>query len=169
MFNRRSILRLFGLSTATVVLTESELLALDGAARVSKPMTWLGPVKSFDELKTKLAAIPDQCIGRASSICQTVDKYEEISVRIWSRPDDLAHMESVAANEMATCLSRFLSGKEGRLYWRIPLETEIRHAHQVLRWDDNGPDFDFILDRRGYFDKDWRQICAYARLYRAAT
>lgn len=130
----------------------------------------LGQVESFDELRERLKAlVPDQCIGEPSTVCETGDRYQSILVKVWSRPEDLEALTKVAANEMADKLSEALSGKNGKLYWRIPLETANSPGHTVIKWDDDGPDIDFALDKRGYFDKNWIIIKAYARFFRAAS
>jgi hypothetical protein len=49
------------------------------------------------------------------------------------------------------------------LVWRIVPEDDLSDTYVVLSHDENGPDKDFITDRRCHTDKGWKKYGIYAR------
>ena len=122
---------------------------------------------TFAELRFLLDRLPDQTEGDPCAICQTGEPYVEFIVDMLARPGDEAAIERCAVELFSRQLSRYLSDKSGRIYWRTRLEHEWSPAYVVVRFDVNGPDLDYITDQRCVTDKNWRRIKGYCRLYRA--
>ena len=125
-------------------------------------------VTSFSDLRNWLDSLPNQQLGRASAICETGDAYRVFAFYGLSRPGDEAIVERAVAEQMSRSLNEYFGSRPGRIYWRIPLETEITDHEAVARFDDNGPDRDFSTDRRCVLDRNWRLISCYCRLFRSA-
>lgn len=68
---------------------------------------------------------------------------------------------------MEAQLTHYFERREGRIHWRIPLETEISAHEVVVKYDESGPDIDSLVARRCVKDKNWMSVKAYCRLYRA--
>lgn len=122
---------------------------------------------SFASLKDALDKLPDQVTGLPASVSDVGEEYVQFFESALSRPDDVAVIERAVANRMWRSMNDYLSRREGRIYWRIPFETDIDDHAVVLRYDDNGPDMDFLTNRKCYTDKSWKRVACYARLYRA--
>ena len=122
---------------------------------------------TFAEHKDWLAKFPDQQDGLPCSVCETGEPYVEFRATALARPGDAATIEGLVADQMKNQLGEYLNGRRGRIYWRIRLETDIDDYPMVARYDDNGPDKDFMTDRRCHLDKNWKRVAAYCRVYRA--
>mgnify|MGYP001612549790 FL=1 len=120
---------------------------------------------SFSDLREWLASFPDQVAGKVGPFTETSTPYMEFFSRSFSRPDDVTVIEVMVARDMQRQLEIYFNNNRGKIHWRIPLETEVRPAHIVLRYDENGPDMDYVLDKRCHTDKNWRDVAAYCRLY----
>jgi hypothetical protein len=121
----------------------------------------------FEDIKFALAGIQSQQRGDPSAICQTGEPYLEFREKALARPADVKIIEREVAQRMWLSLSDYLSKRSGTLYWRIPFEYDISEHHEILYYDNNGPDKDCITNRPCVMDKNWRKVQCYARLYRA--
>jgi hypothetical protein len=124
-------------------------------------------ITGFESLHHWVKQLPDQTMGDPCAICQMGEPYVELLEQALSRPDDIAVIEIEVARKMLQRMATYLEDKSGRIYWRIPLETVIESHQVVVRYDANGPDIDFITDRKCFVDKNWKRVAAYCRLYRA--
>lgn len=124
-------------------------------------------MSGFKQLKQWLDGLPDQVVGSQAAVCETGELYIEFTESSLCRPADIDVLEAHIANRMAYRLSRYLEGKRGRIYWRCPLEFDVTDHPQVVRYDENGPDRDFLTDKKCILDKDWKGVSLYCRLYRA--
>lgn len=127
-----------------------------------------GRHSSFGELKTYLAGLSNQVVGAAASVCETGEPYVEFFEVGLARPADVEIIERLVAGRMGVHLQEYLGGRSGRIYWRIPFESEVTEYPIVARYDDNGPDRDVVTDRKCVFDRNWRRVACYCRLYRAS-
>ena len=122
---------------------------------------------NFSGLKKWLAELPNQTVGDPTAICETGEPYIEFQESALARPGDVEVIEREVARRMGRRLGEYLDPRKGRIYWRIPFESDIDQTNVVVRYDENGPDLDPVLDRKCVMDKNWRRITAYCRLYRA--
>lgn len=130
--------------------------------------TWaVQDVESFADLKAKLDALPNQCLGLSQRVCETGEKYLEIFEAAFARPGDVAVVERQVAASMARRISAAMEGRPGKIHWRVPFESEITDTQVVVRYDANGPDVDFITNQRCYVDKNWKRVGAYVRFTKA--
>ena len=134
-----------------------------------KPFQTLGSrgITSFDELTRELNGLPDQTVGRAYAISDIGEPYVEFLAICLARPGDEKIIETVVVAEMCKKLDAYFEGKSGRIYWRIPFETDVTPHEVVLRLDVNGPDLDFATGSKCVKDKNWIRVAAYCRLIRA--
>jgi hypothetical protein len=123
--------------------------------------------QDFGELKRLLDGLPNQVDGLAGPVCETGDNYIEFSERQLTRPDDEKIIERNVVRRFWRGLSVYLNERKGRIYWRMRLETDVEEWAEVIKFDDEGPDRDFLTDRRCFLDKNWRVVQAYCRVYRA--
>lgn len=120
-------------------------------------------VLSFEDLRRWLASIPNQ--SRGTGITSMNGRpYIEFSQMGIARPGDEAMVERVVAQTMQHTLVAYFSLRPGHLYWRLPLETDISAWSIITRYDDEGPDQDWITNRRCHVDKNWLRVAAYCRL-----
>ena len=126
-------------------------------------------IDSFADLKAKLDALPNQCMGLPQRVCETGERYVEIFEGALARPDDVVVVERNVARKMAQRISAVMEGRFGKIYWRIPFESEILNTQVVSNYDENGPDIDFITGKRCYVDKNWKAVKAYVRFTKAVT
>lgn len=122
---------------------------------------------SFLELKKYLHELPNQIIGVAAAVCETGEPYVEFQESALARPNDVEVIERKVAARMSRKLFDYIGKRSGRIYWRIPFEFDIAPTDVVVRYDENGPDKDAITDRKCVMDRNWRNVTAYCRLYRA--
>jgi hypothetical protein len=134
---------------------------------MAHPFAAFPDCNDFASLKAHLAQWPDQAIGLASAVCEAGEKYVEFFEVALARPDDVEVIERLVAQRMSERLRDYLSPRHGRIYWRIPFESEISEWSVVSRYDENGPDRDELTDRKCVKDKNWRRVACYCRLYRA--
>lgn len=124
-------------------------------------------IHGFSSLKAWLAEFPDQVDGFPSAICETGEPYVEFTYSALARPADAEIVERRVSEAMARDLARYLENRAGRIYWRARLETEENTDSVVVKYDENGPDREFVTDRKCLLDKDWTRLSCYCRLYRA--
>ncbi|HZS57517.1 MAG TPA: hypothetical protein VFA65_24165 [Bryobacteraceae bacterium] len=124
--------------------------------------------ETFKELHDWLNGFEDQTDGIPAAICEIGEPYREFFAHSFVRPGDEKVGEKVVAVMMHRQLDNYLSEKDGRIYWRIRLEEEISDVYVVQKYDINGPDMDFITDRKCFADKNWRKVGAFCRLVRAS-
>jgi hypothetical protein len=122
---------------------------------------------TFAELKAHFDTLADQMAGLQGAICQTGQPYREFTIAMLARPDDVAVIEKVATNAMARDVGRYFDGREGTIYWRIPLEVDIAPYEVVTRYANDGPDTDFLTDQKCFKDKNWVGVKAYCRVFKA--
>jgi hypothetical protein len=122
---------------------------------------------SFAELEKWLKEYPDQVVGLPQAICEAGEPYVEFTEAALARPDDVKAIERIVAQRMHRQLSSYLGSRKGRLYVRLPFEYEIDEQEVVIRFDENGPDKDFLTDRKCHLDKNWRRVACYFRCYKA--
>lgn len=125
-------------------------------------------IETLARLKGHLDSLPDQQVGNASAISDVGEPYVELFEYAFARPDDVAIIERVVAQRMLLNLNHYLDGRNGRIYWRIPLEWDITPTKIVVKYDDDGPDIDFSTNQKCVKDGNWIKIAAYCRLYRAS-
>lgn len=123
--------------------------------------------ESFDEIASWLNNLEDQTVGDASAICEIGEPYIEFKCFGIARPGDEKIVERVVARDMSRKLSEYFSDKSGRIYWRVPLEVDVNPIEIVIRLDVNGPDIDFITNKRCISDKNWVRVACYCRLVKA--
>lgn len=122
---------------------------------------------SFATLESWLRELPDQITGIPTAICQTGEPYVEFRERALARPSDAKVIESNVAERMSSRLREYLCERSGLIYWRVPFEYETKKHSVVVRYDESGPDKDFVSDRKCVMDHDWVCVSCYCRLYRA--
>lgn len=162
MISRRTWLK-FQAAIGMIATTPSVRAA---SGKLSDP-TFVGGVGSLAELQEWISKLPNrQEIGSPSPVCeQTGEAYEEIYYGHWARPGDEAFAEKLVAIHMQRRIAGLFDGRRnGVVYWRIPLEYEIRDDMQPIEYRDDGPDIDFLLDRRCVMDRNWKTVKAYCRL-----
>ena len=125
-------------------------------------------ISSFAAINEKLQSLPNQVIGFANSICETGEPYVEFAEYSLARPDDVKVIEAIVADQMWRRINGYLSSRDGRIYWRIPFESEVSDTSVVVRYDENGPDKDILTGRNCVLDSNWRGVRCYCRLYRAS-
>lgn len=130
-------------------------------------MIMLPPVASFAELEAWLRGIPGQMTGIPTAVCQTGERYVEFREVMLARPADAKVIETEVAGQMARRLAEYFNAKNGMIYWRVPFEYDVSPTYTVVRYDELGPDRDFLTDRKCVMDKDWVRAACYCRLYRA--
>lgn len=121
------------------------------------------------ELQAWLDAIPNQGEGRKGPSAfddGEASAYREFFVMGLARPGDETCIESACAWDLKWQLKQYLTCRNGKLHWRIPLEWDISATAVVLRHDPQGPDYDAEADKRCFKDHNWKRIKAYCRLYR---
>jgi len=128
---------------------------------------YFGEARTFADLQRWLADLPDQAKGDPCSVCQTGENYIEFHEYGLARPDDVAAIEAVVVQRMIRSLTTYLNPRKGRIYWRVPLEFSISETDVAVRFDDNGPEVDFVTNRKCVKDHNWRRVACYCRLYRA--
>jgi hypothetical protein len=122
---------------------------------------------TFGVLKAALGAIPDQTTGDPYAISNIGEPYVEFASSAIARPGDEATVERFVAADMIRNLNAYFVGKSGRIYWRVPLETDVSPVSLVVRVDTNGEDVDPTTGERCVMDHNWVRISAYCRLVRA--
>jgi len=131
---------------------------------------FLDEYDGFDELRASLDRLPDQTDGDAAAICQTGEMYEEFFHVAIAREADIKAVERMVVKEFSRQIGAYLGKRHGRIYWRKRLETDISPYEVVVKFDDvNGPDVDFVTNRRCFKDKAWFRVACYCRLYRATN
>lgn len=130
-------------------------------------MTTEPEINGFEDAKRFLLTLPNQCTGRAMLTCETGEDYKEFRRVALSRPSDVAIISQSLASDFVHELQRYFAENKGTIYWRCKPEFRIE-PHQVFQfYCEDGPDKDFILDKRGYADKDWVALKAYCRVCRS--
>lgn len=124
-------------------------------------------IANFADLVEWLASFPDQGAGDPCGVCQTGEPYVVFSHTALARSEDVEVIEREVARSMACRLDDYLRSRGGRIYWRIPFESEIRDDAAVVRFSEDGPDVDFLTDRKCFKDHNWKRVSAYCRVYRA--
>ena len=122
---------------------------------------------SFAELEKALASIPDQTTGDPCAISNIGEPYVEFKAFAIARPGDEKMVERYVVASMVEQLNNYFSDKAGRIYWRMPFESDVKPESVVLRMDVNGPDKDFLTDQPCVMDKNWVRVAAHCRLIRA--
>ncbi len=122
---------------------------------------------SFAGIKQWLSGLDDQTVGVPAAVCETGELYIEFFQAALARPEDVAVIEAHVAGQFAAQLTKYLAARSGRIYWRIPFESDVSDATAVVRYDVNGPDEDVLTGRKCILDKNWKRVACYCRLYRA--
>ena len=122
-------------------------------------------VFSFADLREWLKSFPEQAMGNTGPFTEGGQPYKEFFSVSFARPNDVSLIESIVASDMRHRLELYFGNQRGRIHWRVPLESEAIPAHVVLRYDDNGPDTDYVIAKRCHTDKDWVRVACYCRLY----
>jgi hypothetical protein len=130
-------------------------------------MTHIVEPNSFETLKEWLGTFPNQKTGRPTSTTDDGNKYVEFSHYALSRPDDVEEITRIVCIQTRRRLDDYLNRRYGMIEWRIPLELDVENTYSVLRYSDDGPDMDVLVNRQCFKDKNWKRIKAYCRLYRA--
>lgn len=122
---------------------------------------------SFIELKHWLDGLPNQVDGDPCAVSDIGEPYVAFHFGALARPGDVEVVESVVADYMRNALENYLKDKGGRIYWRTRLEWEIIPYSVIVKMDENGPDKDYVTDRKCVMDKNWRAVRCFCRLVRA--
>lgn len=128
---------------------------------------YLGDYGSLAELKAAINLLPNkQILAKPQGICEaTGEEFKEIYVRHICRPGDEVFAERHVAQQMGWRIGELFTDRiYGTIYWRIPLEWEIVSAPQIVRYCEDGPDIDYVMDKRCLKDHTFRAIKAYCRL-----
>ncbi len=88
-------------------------------------------------------------------------QYTEVFAAHLARPGDEHIAERMVSELMAYQIERM---GPGLIHWRIPLESEIKDAPQIVEFCEDGPDVDFITGKRCRKDHKWKSVKAYCRL-----
>lgn len=126
-------------------------------------------ITGFDSVESWLRSFPEQMMGIPTAICQTGEPYVEFLEFGLARPADVRVIEAIVARKFVDRIGAYLGQRAGHIYWRIPFERSNDPAPVVVRYDELGPDKDFITDRKCVMDKDWVRVACYCRLYRASS
>lgn len=113
-----------------------------------------------------LRSFKDQVNGKAGPLTENGGKYVEFFSSQLYRPSDLLFATRNCAHLTRLTLDGYFSGKSGAIHWRIPLEWDSYPAPQVIKYDPNGPDKDFVTDQNCVMDHDWMVVKSYARAFR---
>lgn len=124
-------------------------------------------VSTFAEVEVWLKNLPNQMMGISTAICQTGEPYVEFLESALVRPSDVKVVEAFVANKITQRLSSYFDNKSGIIYWRTPFEFAYNPLPQVVRYDESGPDVDFVTDRKCVMDTEWIKVAGYCRVYRA--
>jgi hypothetical protein len=122
---------------------------------------------SLADLKRELDLLPDQQIGNSGAVSDVGEPYIEFYAHGIARPGDEKIVERHVANTMARQLRAYFGTKNGRIYWRHPLEFKVESHQEILRVDANGDDIDFVTGQKCVMDKNWLVVRAYCRLVKA--
>jgi hypothetical protein len=126
------------------------------------------PRNTFARLQEWIAGrMEPQREGFNSYFCDTGEDYApEFYAGVISRdePFDLQVAESILCDEMKFALSEYLDSREGTIFWRDPLEMDIWRDGIIVEYREDGPDKDYLTDRRCLKDKRFCVLKAYARL-----
>ena len=147
-------------------------------------------VRNFSDLKKWVDSLPvKQVDGTPTAICgETGEKY---TVRLFgglARPGTEHLLEESLAVQMQNAISKAIeyaipydmeNGKwatpnnnvrpksakieDVTIYWRERLESGRDNYPVVTAYSEDGPDFDFLTDRRCMMDREWRKIGIYCR------
>lgn len=125
--------------------------------------------ESLEEIEASMkAAFPDAKMGRKRAVSNTGEPYVEISQYAICRDAefDIAATKKFVASRMVRALREYFEsrGGVGTLYYRVPLEDIMQDYPVVIKYDENGPDKDFLTDRRCYLDRGWKGYGMYVRL-----
>ena len=121
---------------------------------------------TFSELKKWTEALSDQQRGRSGPISDAGEPYVELYEHSLARPEDTSIAEAFVAKAMWNSIRRYLNGKEGRVYWSVPLEWELYDCGVTLWYDEHGNDFDFVENRKCVKSNGWVDVKVYCRLAR---
>ena len=130
-------------------------------------------IKDRDELYSLVSHIdieyPRQKDAARGHISETGEPYVEITSRGIARniDFDINAVKSIVIENVSYQFRSYCAGKSGdthTLYWRIVPEFDLRDHYVVEKYDDNGPDLDFVFDKRCFADKNWKMYSVYMRL-----
>ena len=127
---------------------------------------WLPHSKTLSEFMDAVDRLPDQRDGLPCWHCQTGEPYEEFYSKIPYRLGDEDAALEMTIEDMARHLNVYLNETRGTIFWRIRLKFADDSWSRVLWYDENGPDYDFLNDKRCFMDKAWRVAKMYCRLIR---
>ena len=133
---------------------------------MNKKLSNMG-LTSLDALRGALMVMPDQTMGIPYSVSDIGEPYVAIFSKSLARPGDEKIIEHLVVTDMCEKLDTYFEDKVGRIFWRVPFETDVKPYEVVMRFDVNGPDVDFITGQQCVKDKNWVRIAAYCRLVRS--
>lgn len=128
---------------------------------------WLGNCDSLECLKSALERLPNkQVLAKPIWYCEeTGEAFREVYAWQIFRPGDEIYAERAVAKMMKFRIQEIFTDRvHGTIYWRMPLEWEISSSPQVIRYCDDGPDYDAMIDRKCQMDHNFKVLKAYCRL-----
>ncbi len=159
-FSRRAWIKILG---AVVGVISAPIKAKSYSHTIRFP----NGASTFEELKEWISGLPNrQANGSPTNICsQTGDEYVEVFSRHAARPGDEKYAEKMVVEDMQRQICKLFTDRlHGTIYWRVPLETQIQKWSRVKEYREDGPDVDFLTDRRCVMDRNWKAVKAYCRL-----
>ena len=130
-----------------------------------RPMPLLEFEHGFSAVERWCGELGPQGEGNPSAICEaTGEPYIEFFAYGLARKGDVDIIEQHVAKQFGCAIQKYLARKYGKIYWRKRPEVERGPYSHVLRYSDDGPDFDPIWARKCYMDKNWTAIKMYCRL-----
>jgi hypothetical protein len=97
---------------------------------------------SFMELRRWINKLPDQREGK-----QGEHDYVEIHSHKTCRPADNKIIKHLCARKMIDQLNDYFRYRKGPIYWRVPLEIDVRDTAIVTQFDE-GEDIDLKTCRK---------------------
>lgn len=87
------------------------------------------------------------------------------------RPGDEAIAESFVVQNAMRQWEIISAGRPSLIQWKIAPELNVSKtsAFLVVKYDDNGPDYDFDTGRRCHQDKRWKRVDLFARFRLASV
>ena len=108
-----------------------------------------------------------QSDGPAATLNSAGEKYIEFGCGLHAREQDVDIIMSVActklANAIHTLAARY-TPQTHAIEWRKRPECAVGDYPLVVEYRDDGPDMDFVTDRRCVMDKGFKLVKTYARI-----
>lgn len=122
----------------------------------------------FNQMMNAINSKPfKQITGIPSSCDANGNKYVELMCKALARPGDEKEVEAFACGNVLQQfeqMTRHTLAASSVIHWRVRPEIEVLPTGRVIEYREDGPDRDFLTDKRCVMDKNWVGISVYMRL-----